>query len=136
MEDQQHEFVLILAGYSKEMDYFLSLNPGLPSRFPISIDFPDYSTDELMEIGSKLLEEREYWLATEGEWKVREHLRKIKTDSGRTFSNGRYIRNLIEQAIRSQAVRLLTEGKYDRQSLAILAASDFDFEHSTVRPYA
>ena len=43
MEDKQHEFILILAGYSREMDYFLTLNPGLESRFPLVIDFPDYS---------------------------------------------------------------------------------------------
>ena len=43
MEDKQHEFILILAGYSREMDYFLTLNPGLHSRFPLVIDFPDYS---------------------------------------------------------------------------------------------
>ena len=50
MEDRQHEFILILAGYSREMEYFLSLNPGLLSRFPLVIDFPDYTTDQLMEI--------------------------------------------------------------------------------------
>ncbi len=136
MEDQQHDFVLILAGYSKEMDYFLSLNPGLPSRFPVTIDFPDYSTEELMEIGEGILEEREYILSIEGQRKVREHLRRIKAENGQTFSNGRYIRNLMEQAIRTQAVRLLMEGKYDRTSLATLTAADFDFDHSTVRPFS
>jgi len=55
MEDKQHEFILILAGYSREMDFFLSLNPGLHSRFPLVVDFPDYSTDQLMEIGKRML---------------------------------------------------------------------------------
>ena len=51
MEDKQHDFILILAGYSREMDQFLALNPGLHSRFPIIIHFPDYTAEQLMEIG-------------------------------------------------------------------------------------
>jgi stage V sporulation protein K len=60
MEDKQHEFILILAGYSREMDYFLTLNPGLHSRFPLVIDFPNYTIEQLMEIASRMLDEREY----------------------------------------------------------------------------
>ncbi|MBU8907383.1 stage V sporulation protein K [Desertibacillus haloalkaliphilus] len=134
MEDQQHDFVLILAGYSAEMDYFLSLNPGLPSRFPVNIDFPDYTTDELMEIGRRLLDEREYRLTKDGEWKVRDYLKRVKAEHKRAFSNGRFIRNLIEQAIRAQAVRLLAEDQYNRDMLTTLCADDFDFENGHVEP--
>src|SRR5690606_2500175 len=88
MEDKQHEFVLILAGYSKEMDHFLSLNPGLYSRFPLVIDFPDYSISQLMEIGDKMLKEKEYTLSHEAEKKLREHLIWVKTLNPASFSNG------------------------------------------------
>ncbi|WP_100373117.1 stage V sporulation protein K [Bacillus sp. FJAT-45037] len=133
MEDQQHEFVLILAGYSREMDYFLSLNPGLPSRFPIAIDFPNYSTDELIDMVKRMVIEREYELTIDGERHIKEHVRKVKTEQEKTFSNGRYIRNIIEEAIRLQAVRLLKEGTYDRESLVMLTKEDFNFDASHVK---
>ncbi|MCM3761348.1 stage V sporulation protein K [Alkalihalobacillus oceani] len=133
MEDHQHDFVLILAGYSREMDYFLSLNPGLPSRFPIAIDFPNYTTDQLMEMVHRMLEEREYELSKDGAYHVKEHLRKISQEQERTFSNGRYIRNIIEEAIRLQAVRLLKEQRYDRDSLTQIKREDFQFQASHVK---
>ncbi|MCL7746587.1 stage V sporulation protein K [Halalkalibacter alkaliphilus] len=133
MEDHQHDFVLILAGYSKEMEYFLSLNPGLPSRFPIAIDFPNYTTDQLMEMVRRMLAEREYELTTDGEIHIRDHIRKIRYEQERTFSNGRYIRNIIEEAIRMQAVRLLRENAYDRQSLLTMKREDFKFHSSHVK---
>ncbi|WP_078554524.1 stage V sporulation protein K [Bacillus alkalicellulosilyticus] len=136
MEDQQHDFILILAGYSKEMDYFMSLNPGLPSRFPLTIDFPDYSTEELMDITKGMLSEREYILTRQAEHKIKELVRRGKTDSSQAFSNGRFVRNILEQAIRKQAVRLLQEPNRDRQTLATLEACDFEFEKSTVHPFS
>ncbi|OIJ13082.1 stage V sporulation protein K [Anaerobacillus alkalilacustris] len=125
MEDQQHDFVLILAGYSREMDHFLSLNPGLPSRFPITMKFPDYTNDELMEIAKKMLNEREYVISTEAEWKLRDYLQSLRVERSYNFSNGRLIRNVVEKAVRAQAVRLLHEGKYDRETLLTLTKDDF-----------
>ncbi|UOE96472.1 stage V sporulation protein K [Alkalihalobacillus sp. LMS39] len=136
MEDQQHDFVLILAGYSKEMDYFMSLNPGLPSRFPLTVDFPDYTTEELMKMTELMLAEREYLITKDGERKIRELVKKGKEDKTQPFSNGRYVRNIIEQAIRKQAVRLLVEKNHDRNMLATLDGRDFEFEKSTVHPFS
>ncbi|WP_332690580.1 stage V sporulation protein K [Halalkalibacter lacteus] len=133
MEDHQHDFVLILAGYSREMDYFLSLNPGLPSRFPIAIDFPNYTTDELMEMVRRMLSEREYVLTQEGEFHIKEHIRRIRQEQERTFSNGRYIRNIIEEGIRLQAVRLLKDNTFDRDSLLTMKREDFKFHSSHVK---
>ncbi|WP_413381444.1 stage V sporulation protein K [Alkalihalobacillus sp. 1P02AB] len=132
MEDQQHSFVLILAGYSREMDYFLSLNPGLPSRFPIAMDFPNYTLEELIEILIGMAHEREYKLTTEAIRHIREHLKQIRIEQERAFSNGRYIRNLIEEAIRLQAVRLLRLGNFERKHLEMLEAEDFNFHSSRV----
>ncbi|MBY0099296.1 stage V sporulation protein K [Mesobacillus maritimus] len=125
MEDKQHEFILILAGYSREMDYFLSLNPGLHSRFPLVVDFPDYTINQLMEIGQRMLDEREYTLSHEAERKLREHLAWVKSSLGPTgFSNGRYIRNIIEKSIRAQAMRLLLENQFERHELVTLRSND------------
>lgn len=125
MEDKQHEFILILAGYSREMDYFLSLNPGLHSRFPLVVDFPDYTIDQLMDIGRRMLDEREYTLSHEAERKLREHLAWVKSSLGPTgFSNGRYIRNIIEKSIRAQAMRLLLDNQFERHELVTLRSND------------
>lgn len=129
MEDKQHEFVLILAGYSREMDYFLTLNPGLHSRFPLVIDFPDYNIDQLMEISDRMLKEREYTLSREAEKKLRDHLIWVKSILNPTsFSNGRYVRNVIEKSIRSQAMRILMQNHYDKHELMTLRSNDLVFE--------
>ncbi|WP_075980843.1 stage V sporulation protein K [Bacillus massilinigeriensis] len=129
MEDKQHEFILILAGYSKEMNQFLTLNPGLHSRFPLVIDFPDYTVDQLMEISDRMLKEKEYTLSHEAEKKLREHLIwKKSIMSSINFSNGRYVRNVIEKSIRAQAMRLLLQNHYDRHELMTLRSNDLIFE--------
>lgn len=129
MEDKQHEFILILAGYSREMDYFLTLNPGLHSRFPLVIDFSDYNIDQLMEIADRMLKDKEYTLSHEAEKKLREHLYWIKTVlNPSSFSNGRYIRNIIEKSIRTQAMRLLMQNHYDRHELMTIRSNDLMLE--------
>lgn len=107
MEDYKNQFVLILAGYQEEMEFFLRTNPGLPSRFPIQVDFPDYSVDQLMQIAELMVKERQYILIPQAEMKLRQHLvqEKLRMEDG--FSNARYVRNTIEKAMRYQAVRLL-----------------------------
>jgi stage V sporulation protein K len=124
MEDQQHDFILILAGYPKEMDRFLKLNPGLPSRFPVVISFPDYSVEELMEISKRMLTEREYLLTKDCEWKLKTHIERVKSSGNNSFSNGRYIRNMIEKAVRRQSVRLLNETRQDKKALMTIQSDD------------
>jgi stage V sporulation protein K len=132
MEDKQHDFILILAGYSREMEHFLTLNPGLHSRFPLVIDFPDYSIEQLMEIAQRMLKEREYTFSHEAEKRLREHLLWIKSSSNITgFSNGRYIRNVIEKSIRTQAMRLLMQNNYDRHELMTIRSIDLILETDT-----
>lgn len=58
MEDNRNKFILILAGYKHEMEYFLNTNPGLRSRFPIQIDFPDYTIDELLQIAEVMVKKQ------------------------------------------------------------------------------
>ena len=128
MEDRQHEFILILAGYPREMDYFLSLNPGLPSRFPLVMTFPDYSNDELVEMARRMAKERDYVLSKEAEWKIKNHLGRVRSAKAETFSNGRYIRNVIEKAVRKQAVRLIREENLERKKLMMILANDVQFE--------
>lgn len=129
MEDGHHDFILILAGYSHEMDRFLSINPGLPSRFPIMISFPDYKADELVEICKQMVADREYTLTDQAEKKVYHHLQAVKTQHA-AFSNGRYVRNMVEKTIRNQSVRLLREGNHERDRLMTLREEDLQLEES------
>jgi stage V sporulation protein K len=127
MEDKQHDFVLILAGYSREMEHFLSLNPGLKSRFPVVLDFPDYTVNQLMEIAKRMLSEKEYQFSKDAEWELKNHLKDLLLQQPRSFSNGRYVRNVIEKTIRSQAMRLLINETYERQDLMTIHRQDLDF---------
>ncbi|WP_100402990.1 stage V sporulation protein K [Bacillus sp. FJAT-42315] len=127
MEDKQNDFILILAGYPKEMDHFFTLNPGLESRFPFVFQFPDYEPDQLMEIAEKITAEKQYQLSPEAKIKMREHFMFIKEKNPSSFSNGRYVRNLIEKAMRSHAVRLLKESNYHYQDLMLIRSCDISY---------
>lgn len=129
MEDHHDQFILILAGYPDEMDYFLSVNPGLRSRFPFILTFDDYSVDQLIEIANKMAQARDYRLSQEAIWKLRSNIAKqIKSNSNHAFANGRFVRNIIEKSIRKQAVRLVNRQHYTVEELMILTAKDIMIE--------
>ncbi|TJY44238.1 AAA family ATPase [Cohnella pontilimi] len=127
MEDHKNQFVLILAGYTLEIETFLLTNPGLPSRFPIQMEFPDYTVDQLIQIAEGMTKERDYTLLPPTLFKLRELLLQEKTETIYHFSNARFVRNVLERAIRNQAVRLLTaypSGSPGRQELMSLRPED------------
>lgn len=132
MEDYKNQFVLILAGYPDEMDEFMRTNPGLPSRFPIQVDFPDYTVEQLMQIAHWMMKEREYSFHPQAEWKLRQYLTREIENSFGTFSNARLVRNLIEKAMRHQAVRLLQLNKQhpSRQELMTLRPEDLRLDRA------
>ncbi|SDI95668.1 AAA family ATPase [Natribacillus halophilus] len=127
MDDNLHPFVLILAGYSTEMNRFLNMNPGLPSRFPVQLEFPDFTTEQLLEIAENMLGEREYiWTSAAKEQMEKKIQLRRAGKTEHSFSNGRYIRNEIEQAIRYHAVRTMREKKeHDKEALKTLIGADF-----------
>lgn len=127
MEDHKNEFMLILAGYPQEMDRFLCSNPGLPSRFPIRLHFPDFSVEELLQIAEEMASKREYRLSLPTKEKLRVHLQKEMHNRSQSFGNARYVRNLMEQAVRLQAVRLLRNRYLSKEDLMTLTSSDFQF---------
>ncbi|WP_236838502.1 stage V sporulation protein K [Caldalkalibacillus salinus] len=125
MEDHKDEFVLILAGYPDEMDYFLASNPGLPSRFPIQLSFKNYTVSELLAIAELMVCEREYQLSSQAKHKIRQFIAEEMRKPGKNFSNARMVRNLIEKAIREHAVRLLHHSHNTKNDLMTLSAGDF-----------
>lgn len=128
MEDHKNEFILILAGYTKPMDDFLQLNPGLKSRFPIQIHFPDYSIPELLEIGNQMLAERQYRLTNRAELRFAEIIDQHKNIPYNDFSNARLVRNMLEAAIRHHALRLRYVFHPTKEQLQTLESCDFQTE--------
>lgn len=127
MENQRENIILILAGYKREMDWLLNTNPGLRSRFPIHIDFPDYTLDELLLIGESMFKQRQYELSENAKLALRHRLEamgNVHPYSG----NARLMRNLVEKTVRRQAVRLYASGGSTREELIQILAEDLSFD--------
>ena len=124
MEDYKDDFVLILAGYRGEMEAFLRSNPGLKSRFPIHIEFPDYKIEELVDIAELITRNRQYRLTPGAREKIRELLYENAGSGELVMGNARYIRNLVEAAIRKQAVRLAKAKIVTKEALMALERQD------------
>lgn len=125
IEDYTGEIVVILAGYKKEMADFMTNNSGLRSRFNITMEFPDYTIDELMQI--MLLQARNKgFTIDEGAYKAIQKLFDKEIRTVEFSGNGRMVRNILEKAIREQTSRIALEGKFDdKDSLVLLTAEDF-----------
>ena len=126
MEDNRDRLVVIVAGYPALMRQFLESNPGLRSRFAREIQFDDYSTDELIAITRKIAAESDYVLGEGADDALRVIFDRAHRDTA--FGNGRYARNLFEQAMSRQALRLSMMGdmsELSRDELATLTTDDF-----------
>merc|ERR1712194_598102 len=104
MENQREDLVVILAGYKEPMDKFYESNPGLSSRIANHIDFPDYTTDELLRIAKMMLEEQQYQLTSEAEIALTDYISKRKEKP--LFANARSIKNALDRARMRQANRI------------------------------
>jgi len=124
LEDHRDNLVVILAGYCDEMDAFIRSNPGLKSRFPIHVEFPDYTAEELFEIALQMFEQREYVLSNKARWKLRHHIVSYCRNRPQHDGNARYIRNLVERIVRQQALRLITQSSVSRTALLTVEESD------------
>ena len=124
MEDHKDELILILAGYPNEMSDFLSTNPGLRSRFPIHIDFPDYSQEDLLKIADQLCSKRQYKLSPQARLALIAKLQHSSEGLRENWGNARTVRNLIEKALRRQAVRLVSKTNLTREELILIEHND------------
>lgn len=122
MENHKDNLIIILAGYQDEMEWFMETNPGLRSRFPIHITFPDYTIDELLDIADLMLSRRQYFLTGD----AREELRLILDNRAHRehSGNARLVRNIIERAMRHQAVRLINVINVTREDLMTINSDD------------
>ena len=104
MENQRDDLVVILAGYKEPMDKFYESNPGLSSRIANHIDFPDYSTEELLKISKLMLEEQQYQLTPDAEIALESYIQKRKEKP--LFANARSVKNALDRARMRQANRI------------------------------
>ena len=125
MEDHRDELVVILAGYTKEMETFLTANSGLASRFPNKIEFPDYTADELLDITMVLAKGKGYRLAESCTFPLLGYYKRRQALDSRTAGNGRLARNTLEKAIFNQSRRLVAEPAAE---LDLILPSDLEFE--------
>jgi len=125
MEDYKDNLIVILAGYKDEMEWFLKINPGLRSRFPIQIEFNDYSVDELMQIAKMMVEKRQYKFSQDALIKFERLLQSSKNDINYDkLGNARLVRNIIEKALRRQALRLVSQKRISREDLLQIKPED------------
>ncbi|WP_270914474.1 AAA family ATPase [Allofournierella sp. CML151] len=127
MEDHRDDLVVILAGYSKEMEQFLTANSGLASRFPNKIEFPDYTGEELWRILELSAKGRGYRLAEDCQEPLTEYFTRAQAENAAENGNGRMARNLLERAILNQSRRLAAE---PQAALDELTLGDFALEEA------
>ena len=124
VEDHRDDLVVICAGYPDEMQEFVDSNPGLRSRFPKTISFADYTTDELVKIFELQCQGGHYEPTPDALAAVRSWLDAQPRDKG--FGNGRLVRNLFEHAMAAQASRIVGEKEPSNEELVALTAADID----------
>ena len=125
MEDHRDELVVILAGYTREMETFLTANSGLASRFPNRIEFPDYTAVELLQITQALAKNKGYTLAEACTEPLLGYYARWQESDARTAGNGRLARNTLEKAIFHQSRRLVAE---PAAALDLILPSDLELK--------
>ena len=128
MEDDRDRLVVILAGYSKEMQDFINTNPGLQSRFNRYIDFPDYSAEELLQIFEKNVEKFDYKLQKEALVAMSEYFQHAVENKDANFGNARFVRNIFEKTLEKQANRLSTDPELDTEELTLITLADLPIQ--------
>jgi Cdc6-like AAA superfamily ATPase len=122
VEDHRDDVVVIAAGYPDEMDEFIESNPGLRSRFPKTIHFADYTDDELVQIFERLCANSKYQCDEAARTKLKGVF--AAQERGRGFGNGRFARNLFEDAVARQASRLVKLENPSDEELLTLTTDD------------
>ncbi|HEY2984507.1 MAG TPA: AAA family ATPase [Jatrophihabitantaceae bacterium] len=132
MEDHRDELVVIVAGYPSPMQGFIDANPGLASRFRLTLTFDDYSDDQLVEIFARIADGSDFTPTDDATQRLRQILTLTPRDTG--FGNARFVRNLFEAAVVRQAWRLRDEPDPSVEQLRELVADDLGELPDTVHP--
>ena len=106
MEDDRGKFVVIAAGYQKEMEDFMNVNPGLASRFTHKMHIEDYNEDELLAIYKKMASKDNYTLSPAAEFKLMDLICRKVVSKSDSFGNAREMRNMLDETIQQLSVRV------------------------------
>lgn len=135
MEDLKGRISVIAAGYTKEMETFVSANSGLKSRFTVFIDFPDYSNAELVTIMRRMFDGKGFTYDARFLAAASFLLAVHREREGKSFANAREVRNIVQETVTQLARRV--EGKYGEPgALTQLQAEDLPFQKFTGQPYS
>lgn len=127
MENHRDDVIVIFAGYPEKMETFLSKNEGLRSRIAFHINFPDYNVQELGHILEKMMKDKKYGATPEAMAKALTYFEQAVNIP--EFGNGRFVRNLFEQALMKQSLRLFNDYKgrqIPKKELFLLREEDFE----------
>ena len=125
IEDNRDNLIVILAGYSKEMEEFLGANSGLKSRFPNIVNFPDYTGEELLAITKITAKSKGYTIDEDAMDGLLIYYNTVQMVRAKDAGNGRLVRNKVEDAILNQSRRLVAEPDAD---LSLLKLMDFELD--------
>ncbi len=126
MEDNRDDLIVIAAGYHNEMQDFLDANPGLRSRFNRTIEFPNYSADDLIEIMSNRAKKLDYIIEPETLEYIRAKFKQFLAVPPKNFGNARSVRNYLDNAISNQANRLVANPDLDLDALTTITIEDVE----------
>ena len=124
MEDDRDKLIVILAGYTKEMQDFIDTNPGFKSRFNRYIEFADYTPVELLAIFEGLCKKLDYKPTPDAKVKLSELFQKAYENRDKSFGNGRFVRNTFEKAMELQANRIAGVGELTDEVLTTITVDD------------
>ena len=125
MENYRDDLVVIFAGYTREMQDFLNANSGIVSRIGYTVEFEDYTPDELIQIFNQMMEKSGFVVTKEAQNKVREIIEEYK--GTKNFGNARFVRNIYEKSIVKHASN--TKGKKGKKVLKTISKDDISTEN-------
>lgn len=136
MENYRDDLIVIFAGYEQEMENFIKSNPGLRSRVSFALHFPDYTTDELLDITRFIAAKKGFEIAEGANERLVEQFRMAQ--QGENFGNARYIRNHVERAIMNKAVSIQYRDalRMSDEEMFTLQAKDFVVDEQPVQKSA
>ncbi|MEH0157829.1 AAA family ATPase [Limibacter armeniacum] len=125
MEDKRGEFIVVVAGYTDQMQKFLSTNPGLKSRFDKELYFTDFEMEELYQIAEQLLKKEDLFFTEKAEEHFKFYLNSLYKQRDQYFGNGRDVRKIISKVIKNQHLRM-SDIPYEERTEEILRTVDME----------
>lgn len=134
MENKRDKFVVIMAGYEKDMERLFTINAGLRDRFAYRIEFPNFTRDQLADIFMYIAGEKQHIVGAEMEAVLRDYFSRLDLDliESRSFANARFVRNLVERTVSKAAIRFVKQRNYEQMDVLLpedftAAINDADF---------